>query len=214
MNCFNIPEHLVNAVISSVAIITGTILGSLFSWFITKKSIHKNVEFQRKLVEDNRRYEENKKEQRTCELACIIRLDICNSMFQSIRTLKGGSDGVTLFPIPMDTNYSSIVVYLKNELDLKQMSSIYQLYGIIEKLNNDIKKFAYFNEDNLVLVRKDCELLLKKMYGTNIKKLMDLPIEEISYKELYDCEFIKSEYREVLKRLDEICDNDKTSGVE
>ena len=50
---------------------------------------------------------------------------------------------ISIYPIPMNSNYARAIVALAKEFSLKEMSYIYQLYGIIEKLNNDTKGYHY-----------------------------------------------------------------------
>lgn len=197
------PEQLV----SFIAIIVGAIVGGLFSWIITKKSTDKTIEVQNKIVEDNRRYAENIRARRSREYANIIRLDICTALFNSIRILKNinNKSYSDIYPIPMDREYSANVVYLKNQFELKELSYIYQLYGIIEKLNKDTNKFRYYNEEDCENLKIDCELFLKKIYGENMKKVLEVDIDKINYDELYNNKLIKNGYKEVLYRLDNIC---------
>lgn len=197
------PESL----ISFIAIIVGAIVGGLFSWITTKKSTDKTIEVQNKIVEDNRKYAENIRERRSREYANIIRLDICTALFNSIRILKNINNKayVDVYPIPMDREYSINVAYLKNQFQLKELSYIYQLYGIIEKLNKDTNNFRYYDEEDYKNVKIDCELFLKKMYGENIEKILEIDINKINYDELYNNKLIKDGYREVLYRLDNIC---------
>lgn len=197
------PEQL----ISFIAIIIGAIVGGLFSWIITKKSTDKTIEVQNKIVEDNREYAENIRIRRSREYANIIRLDICTALFNSIRILKNinSKSYAEVYPIPMDREYSINVVYLRNQFQLKEISYIYQLYGIIEKLNKDTNNFRYYNEEDYNIIKIDCMLFLKKMYGDNIEKILEFDIDKISYNELYNNKLIKNGYKEVLCRLDNIC---------
>ncbi len=203
----NLPEHLLTPIISSIAIILGTVIGGVFSWIITKKSTDRSIAVQNKIVEDNRRYSERARMKRNYEYANIIRLDICTALFQCIRLLKGFEEkgDIDMYPIPMDSEYSSGIAYLKNEFDLKELSYIYQLYGIIEKLNRDTNNLNYYNNKDYNLIKIDCSMFLKKLYGDNFEKIIEVNIETISYKELYYNEIIKTGYWKVLKKLDEIC---------
>lgn len=203
----NLPQHLITPLISFISIILGAIIGGIFGWFTTKKSTDRNIEVQNKIVEDNRKYQENVRKKRSRQYANIIRLDLCTAIFQSIRLLKSFNDknSVDMYPIPMDSEYSSGVAYLKNEFDLKELSYIYQLYGIIEKLNRDTNEFNYCDNNSYNLVKIDCTMLLKKLYGENLKKAINIDIDTITYKQLYENDIIKTGYRNILAKLDEIC---------
>lgn len=200
------PEPL----ISSISIIIGAIVGGVFSWIITKKSTDKTIEVQNKIFEDNRKYKEDIRERRSREYANIIRLDICTALFNSIRILKSinGKFDIDVYPIPMDRDYSIDVAYLKNKFQLRELSYIYQLYGIIEKLNKDTNKFRYFNEEDYNNVKMDCKMFLKKLYGDNFESILQFDIEKVSYEELYNNELIKAGYKEVLSKLDDICNEE------
>lgn len=197
------PEPL----ISFIAIIVGAIVGGVFSWVITKKSTDKTIEVQNKIVEDNRRYAESIRNRRSREYANIIRLDICTALFNSIRILKDAQDKscANIYPIPMDKEYSINVVHLRNQFQLKELSYIYQMYGIIEKLNRDTNNFRYCNEEDYNNIRIDCQLFLKKIYGNNINNVLKFDIDEVSYDQLYNNELTKDGYKEVLCKLDKIC---------
>lgn len=202
----DLPETL----ISSVSIMIGAIIGGVFSWIVAKKSTDKTIEVQNKIVEDNRRYAENIRLKRSREYANIIRLDICTALFNSIRILKNCSDkkNTEIYPIPMDREYSGGVAYLKNDFGLKEMSYIYQLYGIIEKLNRDTNNFNYYDDKSYEIVNRDCTIFIRKLFGENITKILEVDIDKISYKDLYYNNFIKEGYKETLRKLDDICDEE------
>lgn len=203
-------EAILTSTISATAIITGSIVGGICSWLISKKSLYRNERIQHQIAEESREFEKRHKMKRVYENACIIRLDICTAMFQTIRSLKNSSrpeiNYISYFiPVPFNNSYSSAVASLENYFDLKELSYIYQLYSIIEKLNYDIKNMKYNNNDDIELMKFDNEMFLRKLYADNYKRVLNLDIEKISYPELYDNDLIKSGYRNVLTRLDEIC---------
>jgi hypothetical protein len=203
----NLPEYLLAPLISFISIIIGAIIGGIFGWITTKKSTDRNIEVQNKIVEDNRKYEESIRLKRSRQYANIIRLDLCTALFQSIRLLKAFNDKnhIDMYPIPMDSEYSSGVAYLKSEFDLKELSYIYQLYGIIEKLNRDTNGFNYYDNKSYNLIKIDCSMFLKKLYGENLEEIIKVDIDSVSYKQLYHNKIIKAGYRKILDKLDEIC---------
>lgn len=202
-----IPENLINPLISSISIVVGAIIGGMFSWIITKKSTDRTIEVQNKIVEDNRKYSENVREKKSREYANIIRLDICTALFSSIRVLKAFNVNqfVDIYPIPVDKEYSSGIAYLKNYFQLKEMSYIYQLYGIIEKLNKDTNNFGYSYNMDMNVIKRDFKLFLKKLYGERYREMLEIDIDNIGYEQLYDNDIIKNGYKKVLKQLDAIC---------
>ena len=200
-----IPDNLINPIISSISIITGAILGGIFSWFINKNSTCKAIETQNKIEKDKREYQEQNKALKLREHVTIIRLDICTALFQSLRMLREFDDKnkISIYPIPMNSNYAEAITSLEKVFNLKEMSYIYQLYGIIEKLNNDTKGYHY-DERNYTLIKEDHEMFIKKLYGNNFSKALDFDLNNVTYEDLYNNEIIKPGYKNVLSKLDSI----------
>ncbi|MBU3190387.1 hypothetical protein K9O30_14440 [Clostridium bowmanii] len=200
-----IPDHLINPLISSISIITGAILGGIFSYIINKKSTGKAIETQSKIEKDKREYQEANKAIKLSENATIIRLDICTTLFQSLRMLKEFDSGnkITIYPVPMNFNYAKAIAALEKKLDLKELSYIYQLYVIIEKLHNDTKVY-YYDEKHYTLIKEDYEMFIKKLYGSNFSKALCFDIDNVTYESLYNNEIIKPGYKNVLIKLHEI----------
>ena len=200
-----IPDSLVNPIISSVSIIMGAILGGIFSWIINKNSTCKAIETQNKIEEAKREYQEQNKAIKLREYATIIRLDICTTLFQSLRMLKEFEDKnkISIYPIPMNLNYAEAIAALEKILNLKEMSYIYQLYGIIEKLNTDTKGYQY-DKNHYTLIREDYEMFVKTLYGNNLSKALDFDIDNVTYEDLFDNEIIKPGFKNVLIKLNSI----------
>lgn len=202
----DLPEPL----ISSVSIMIGAVIGGVFSWIVTKQSTDKTIEVQNRIVEDNRKYAENVRLKRSREYANIIRLDICTALYNSIRILKSSGEKKTseIYPIPMDKEYSAGVAYLKSSFVLTEMSYIYQLYGIIEKLNKDTNNFNYYDDKSYETINMDCKMFIRKLFGENSEKILEVDIDKISYEDLYNNDLIKEGYKETLRKLDDICDEE------
>jgi hypothetical protein len=194
--------------ITSIAIITGTILGGIFSWLINKNSTFKAVETQSKIESAKKEYEEQIKTRKLSEYGAIIRLDICTTLFQSIRMLRDFEvdNKCNIYPIPMNFNYAEAIVALQKILDLKEMSYIYQLYGIIEKLNNDTKGYNY-EEKNFSFIKNDYEMFIKKIFGNNYLDALEFDLDKVTYENLYNNDIIKQGYKNVLIKLDSIVNN-------
>ena len=200
-----IPDNLLNPIISSISIIIGTILGGIFSWFINKNSTAISIKTQSKIEKANREYAEQNKALKLNEYATIIQLDICTTLFQSLRMLKEFDDQnkICIYPIPMNFNYAQAIVALAKDFKLKDISYIYQLYGIIEKLYNDTKGYHY-DEKHYTLIKEDYEMFLKKIYGNNFLRVLEFDIDIVTYEDLYNNEIIKLGYKNVLIKLDNI----------
>lgn len=200
-----IPDKLINPIISSVSIIIGAVLGGIFSWIINKNSTCKSIETQSKIEKAKREYREQNKALKLSEYATIIQLDICTTLFQSLRMLNeyDNKNKFSIYPVPMNHNYSTAIVALEKSFNLKEMSYIYQLYGIIEKLNNDTNGYHYDNR-HYTLIKEDYQMFIKKLYGNNFSKALDFDMDKVTYKNLYDNEIIKLGYKNVLLKLDSI----------
>jgi hypothetical protein len=212
---FTIAKELQTTLISAAAIILGTLIGALFTWIITIKNTKISIDEQYRILEKNRLYEETCKAKTICENANIIRLDICTAIFQSIRTIKEYRLGEfnSRYFIPVNKQYYSLVAYLSDKFDLKELSYIYQLYGIIEKLNHDMLNSNYYENNEYDKIIKGYEYLLIKLYGENFDEILKVDIDRVTYSDLYENSEIKDNYRKVLKKLDDLCCIDNIEGV-
>ncbi|MGH4139996.1 hypothetical protein [Clostridium sp.] len=200
-----IPDNLINPIISSTSIIIGAILGGIFSYIINKKFTSRAIETQSNIEKARREYQEENKAMKLSENATIIRLDICTTLFQSLRMLKEFSSGnkTTIYPVPINFNYAKAIAALEKKLNLKELSYIYQLYVIIEKLHNDTKEY-YYDEKHYTLIKEDYEMFIKKLYGNNFSKALSFDTDKATYDDLYNNEIIKPGYKSVLIKLDNI----------
>jgi len=202
-----LKEPTIMTIITATAIITSSILGAMCSFIVTKKSLCKNEEIQNRIAEESRKFQNDKDYKNYKENAVIIRLDICTVLFQSIRTLRVSANcREKLYTIPMNHDYSRTVASLQKDFKLRELSYIYQLYGTIEKLNYDIKNLKYFNEEDHKHIIMDYEILLQSVYGDNYKEILKLNVDKISYEELWNNEYIKLGFKNVLDKLNKVCD--------
>ncbi|GAA0789704.1 hypothetical protein [Hathewaya limosa] len=204
----NIPTEIFETMISAISIIMGSLIGAFFSWIISKKTTSKNIKEQYKILERNMIYEEKCKKKEICKQANIIRLDICTALFQSIRAIKeyNWNEQKNIYPIPINKNYSSSVATLSNYYSLQDISYIYQLYSIIEKMNSHIMYKSLFKEEyNGKEVFELYRQLIEKVYGANSNEILKLHIDNISYEDLYKNTYIKEGYKNVLEKLDKLC---------
>ncbi|AGK96270.1 hypothetical protein [Clostridium pasteurianum] len=197
--------------ISATAIIIGTLIGAICSYLIAKSTTNKSTKVQNEIFNESRRLEENIRKKNTCQYANILQLDICTAIFQSIRSIRNiNSNENDKYPIyiPVNTQYSKAIAFLTDDFNLKEMSYLYQLYGIIEKINYDIKNLDYKNNRGYDSVKIDFEIFLEKLYGKNMSIILNLDIDnEISYEELISNNFIKAGYKIVLQKLNKICNS-------
>lgn len=200
------PKILTEGIMSALAIIVGAIIGGVWSSCATKKATLKNEEIQRGILRENRKDDRRYNIIKIKESAAIIRLDLCTAIFQSIRSIKGIKDNKEYYPsyIPINKNYSRDIAILTTQFDLKEISYISQLYGIIEKINYDVKNLSYNDICEWKNVLIDYELLLKKIYNNNFNEVLELDIDKCSYRDLIDNSFIKEGYRKVLLKLETI----------
>ncbi|MFT8313321.1 MAG: hypothetical protein ABF633_03590 [Clostridium sp.] len=200
-------------IISATAIISGTLIGAICSYLIAKSTTNKSTKVQNEIFNESRRLEENIRKKNTCQYANILQLDICTAIFQSIRSIKNiNSNENNKYPIyiPVNTQYSKAIAFLTDDFNLKEMSYLYQLYGIIEKINYDIKNLNYKNNRDYDSIKIDFEIFLEKLYGKNMNIILNLDVDnEITYEELISNNFIKDGYKIVLQKLNKICNSSK-----
>ncbi|EGO87741.1 hypothetical protein CBCST_09836, partial [Clostridium botulinum C str. Stockholm] len=118
------------------------------------------------------------------------------------------------YPIPINKDYPKVLSCLNKKFDLKELSYIYELYGIIEILNKDLKEFDHSKFNKYDLIKNDCELLLQKIYGENYINIQEIDIDDITYKELYDNNMIKEGYRKVLEKLEQIINLEEDCNID
>ena len=122
------PIALVTALISAGGLVLGSVIGAICSIFINKVSLHEQVRIQR----ENLNYQENCNAKEKYINANIIRLDFCNAIYQSVRVLQNMDNYEVSYSIPMYKDYHKIIATLCDEYSLKELSYIYQFYGILE----------------------------------------------------------------------------------
>lgn len=198
-------DNLITTLISGSAIIIGSLIGASFSWVINKKITSKSIKEQYKLQEVNREYEESYKMKALCIYANVIRLDICTAIFQSIRSLQNKDEMSYIYILPISKEYQKAVASLSDKYNLKELSYIYQLYGIIEKVNKDVYECKYGDKKGYENIRCGLSDILRKLYGKNYSKIINTDIDKLSYEDLYNNDLIKEGFKEVLKTLDDLC---------
>lgn len=194
------PIPVITSIISAISILTGSLLGALFSWIINNRMHEIKRREEKDMLIENREYEEKFKIKEVCANANVIRLDICIAIYQSIRFILNKDSLEYINVLPISKNYSCAIASLSDKYNLKELSYIYQLYGIIEKVNKDIEKGA---DKNTLLI--GYYAIIKKIYGNNYEKILEEDIEKITYKELCRNEYIKEGYKLILRRLDYLC---------
>ncbi|MGM9978805.1 MAG: hypothetical protein ACI33J_08415 [Clostridium sp.] len=192
------PITIITTIISAFSIIAGSLLGALFSWIINRK-------MHQKRIQENKRYEESCKKKQLVNNANVIRLDIATAIFQSIRSLQNkDEDKKYLYLMPLNKEYSLAIISLSDEYSLQELSLIYQLYGIIEKVNKDIQGWKVGDNRAYDKVLKGFKSILYKIYKDNYENILKVNPDMISYEELYNNEYIDNEYKKVLKKLDKL----------
>lgn len=199
------PIPVITSIISACSILAGSAMGAWFSWIINNKMYKIQREEQFNLINYNRDYENLFKIKAVCENANTIRLDLCTSIYQSIRTLLNDTDLMYIYPIPINRNFSCAVASLSDKYTIKELSYLYQLYGIIEKVNNDILNLDIDNIKNKEKVLSGFKSILTKIYGFNSVSILKENIDNLSYEDLYKNEYIKEGYKNIFIKLDCSC---------
>lgn len=199
------PIPVITSIISALSILAGSALGAWFSWLINNKMHKRKMREEHDIIEDNRKYEERFKIKELCANANVIRLDICTSIYQSIRIVSKNSDIKYIYPIPINKNYSCAVSTLSDKYNIRELSYLYQLYGIIEKVNYDVLKYNEGVQEEYCKVIQGFYTILEKIYGGNVNKILQLNIDTISYENLCNNEYIKNGYKDLLSTLNKLC---------
>ncbi|MDF2503693.1 hypothetical protein [Clostridium sp.] len=207
------PKAFLREIISATAIISGAIIGAICSYLIAKSTTNKSVRVQNEIFNESRKLEDNIRRKNTCQYANILQLDICTAIFQSIRSIRNiESNDENKYPIyiPVNTQYSKAIVFLTDNFNLREMSYLYQLYGIIEKINYDIKDLNYNNNKDYKSIKIDYEIFLEKLYGENMSIILNLDVDDgVTYHQLVSNEFIKEGYKIVLQKLNKMSNSFK-----
>ena len=195
------PIALVTALISAGGLILGSVIGAICSWFISKFSLNE----QKRIQQENLNYQQQCRCEEKYINANIIRLDFCNAIYQSIRYLQMEEKYSFYSFIPIYKDYHKIVASLCDEYSLRELSYIYQLYGVLEECSKMVEFYLKSNSLDNIAIRNSYKRVLEKVYGDNYLKILSKNIDDISYKELYSDCLMKDGYRHILKSLDEIC---------
>ena len=195
------PIALVTALISAGGLVLGSVIGAICSWFVSKFSLTE----QKRIQKENLNYQQQCKSQEKYINANIIRLDFCNAIYQSIRYLQKEEKYRFYTSIPIYKEYHKIVASLCSDYSLKELSYIYQLYGVLEECSKMVESHWKSSCSDNIELRNSYKSVLEKIYGDNYLKVLSKNIDDISYKELYSDSLMKDGYRHILKSLDEIC---------
>lgn len=193
------------SIISAISIIIGSLVGAFCSYRISQKMHNKQIQSEYEIIKENRSYEEGVRNKDVCKNANIIRLDIATAIYQSIRSLKNNDKGKKyLYILPVNKEYSRVVASLSDRFDLKELSYIYQLYGIIDKVNKDIHNWN-IGDNTSTEFEVGLRAILYKIYGDNIDKVLLVEPDQVGYDELYKNNYIREPYKNLLQKLDEFC---------
>jgi hypothetical protein len=200
------PIQYITSIISALSILAGSLVGAFCSWKISKRMHLEKIREEYRIIEENRKYENTYRAKAICNNANVIRLDISTALFQSIRSLQNNTEEKKyLYILPINRNYSEAVASLSDRYTLKELSSIYQLYGIIEKVNRDIYSWSLGDNESYEKVKTGFKSILYKIYGDECTKILKIDPDEICYEELYKNDYINTSYKDLLCKLDDLC---------
>jgi hypothetical protein len=198
--------QLLSSVISAISIIIGSLVGAYCTYKISQKMHIKQIQDEHKIIEDNRKYDQMVRAKDICNNANVIRLDIATAIYQSIRSINNNDEEKKYqYILPVNKDYSKAVASLSTKFDLKELSYLYQLYGIIEKVNIDILNWSFGDDDMYCKIHIGLKSILYKIYGNNVDNIVRFEVNQISYQQLYNNSFIKEPYKKLLSKLDYLC---------
>lgn len=200
------PVPVITSIISAISILAGSLVGAYCSYIISKKMYKVQLKEEHDIIKDNREYEEGYRARELCKNANVLRLDIATSLFQSIRSLQNQDEEKKyLYLMPISKNYSEAVANLSENYSLEELSYIYQLYGIIEKVNRDIYNWSIGDDEAYYKVKAGFKGILYKIYGENYEKVLKINPDNICYQELYKNDYIDKKYKSLFLKLDNLC---------
>jgi len=198
--------QILTSIISAVSVLSGSLIGAFCSWLINKKIYSRQISDEEKFQKENLLYKERCRAEGISNNANILRLDIATAVYQSIRVLKNKDISKNyLYLLPLCKDYSSAVSSLSSNYTLQELSYVYQLYGIIEKINRDIYTWSVGDDISIEKLKSGFTSILIQIYGDNYKEILKVDPNEICYEDLYKNDFIKPEFRDFLIKLDELC---------
>lgn len=199
--------QIVTSIISAISIIFGSLVGAFCSYKIQLNIYNKQSENNYKTLNDNREYEKFHKSLEMSQNANKIRLDIANTLFQGIRCIQNTCEiQKTLYMLPINKDYQNIIASLSHLFDLKELSYIYQLYAIIDKVNKDFYEIDLEDKSSYKKIKLSLINILYKIYGDNYEKVLLLDPDKLTYKELYNNNYILEPYFNTLQKLDFFCE--------
>lgn len=198
--------QLLTTLISATSIIVGSLVGAFCSYIISKKMHDVERKEEDEILKNNRRLEFLNRAKTTLENINIIRLDISTSIFQGIRCIQNDKEAKKyLYLLPINKNYSISIATLSDKFSLRELSDLYQLYAIMEKVNMTIYSWREGDDKTYNEAKMGFISILYKLYGKNYEKILLLDMDKVSYSELIKNKYIKEEYKLILGKLEDNC---------
>ena len=175
------------------------------SYVISNKINNKQIEHQNNIARQNHDHEEYNRLTKLMYNANMVRLDIATALFHSIRNLKESLPNKYLYIIPINKNYYNIIESLSSKLSFTELSDLYQLYAILEKVNKDIYSYNLNLEEDINNLKVGFDTILYKVYGERYKEVIKVDVDKISFEQLIDNNLILENYKNILSKLNIIC---------
>ncbi len=195
-----IDSIIVAAFIGVFGSIIGGVLVSILTNRTTKKVTERNLNEQRLVIEDSKRIQETKEKELIKIKAIITYNDIINACFEGFIYLKKGKNISISAPnlITINKNYSDDVAVISKLLSIKEISLVFNLYGMIEKIRNDILRSNYLTS-TFSDVEKDYEMLVQTVFKDKYDDISKLDADYITNNFLL--ESMNSEYKRIFAKL-------------
>lgn len=197
-------NQILTSLISAISIITGSLLGAFSTYIISDKMYKKECLDNDKKEKISRLYHSRIRNKIICDNVCQIRLDIANSIYQSIRNIRNNTNSNTKnisYLIPISKNYGSIIASLNHLFSLKELSDIYQLYAIIDKVSISMKSDK-LNDNDLL---SGFISILYKIYGNNYNKIIQLDPDTVEYNKLISTNYVTHSFNSIFYKIEKYC---------
>lgn len=200
MNYLAIMDNLKNSIIiPAVICVFGAFLGGIVATRLINKTTEKVT--QRNIDEQNKVIEESKHIQALAEIKLIrvksriVYNDILNACHEGFMYLKSKNQPTL---ISINYNYSEDVMFLYNRFTQEELTLIYNIYGMLEKIRHDILKSDY-STGRFLDVQFDFSMLVNTIFKDKYEKIINFTPTHITKDFLLDN--MNSEYKIIFTKL-------------
>lgn len=191
---------IVAAFIGVAGSVIGGFIASLLTNKTTKNVTQKNIDAQNRVLNENKSLQALEEQNKMKIRALVTYNDILNSCYEGLQFLKNNmkSSIVGPSPISINKNYTEDVSFLSSILTMEEVVLVFNLYGLLEKIRNDIIKSDYA-KGNFFDVEYDYRMLVEIVFKDKFKEIENRDSRMITKDYLLDC--MNKEYKFIFQKL-------------